>query len=44
MKFAPSHQRTYINWLNSAKREETRKNRIEKIIHFALQNQKPGMV
>jgi uncharacterized protein YdeI (YjbR/CyaY-like superfamily) len=44
MKFAPGHQTTYIHWLNSAKREETKKSRIEKIINFALLNQKPGMM
>ncbi len=44
MKFAPSHQTTYIYWLNSAKREETRKKRIEKIIEFSEKNTKPGML
>ena len=44
MKFAPSHQNTYIYWLNSAKREETRKNRIEKIVNLVENNTKPGIM
>jgi uncharacterized protein YdeI (YjbR/CyaY-like superfamily) len=42
-RFAPSHQTTYIRWLNAAKRPETRLKRIDKIIQFALANKKPGM-
>jgi len=43
MKFAPSHQTTYIYWLNAAKRPETRKKRIVQIMGFSEKNQKPGL-
>lgn len=43
-RFAPSHQNTYINWLNAAKRDETRKKRIKQIISFAEMNKKPGLI
>lgn len=39
--FAPSHQNMYIHWLNDAKKEETRKRRLEKIILWSLQKKKP---
>ena len=42
--FAPSHQKLYALWLNDAKREDTRKKRIEKIIIRSLQKMKPGML
>jgi uncharacterized protein YdeI (YjbR/CyaY-like superfamily) len=42
-KFAPGHQNTYIYWLNSAKRRETRLKRIEKIIKLSEENKKPGI-
>ena len=41
---APSYRKQYIGWLLSAKREETRKKRIEVIVKRAAQNKKPGMV
>lgn len=44
MNFSPSNRRIYIFWLNSAKREETRKNRIRKIIEQSEKNIKPGMI
>ncbi len=43
-RFAPSHQRIYIHWLNSAKREETRLKRIDKIVTLAEQGKKPGII
>jgi uncharacterized protein YdeI (YjbR/CyaY-like superfamily) len=42
--FSPSNRRTYIFWLNSAKRGETRQNRIAKIVEFSEKNRKPGML
>lgn len=36
--FAPSYRKSYLYWLNQAKREATRKNRIEKIISLCSQN------
>jgi uncharacterized protein YdeI (YjbR/CyaY-like superfamily) len=41
--FTQSHRRMYIEWLNSAKKTETRIRRIEKIIGLAEKNIKPGM-
>jgi uncharacterized protein YdeI (YjbR/CyaY-like superfamily) len=42
--FAQSYQSTYIYWLNSAKRPETREKRIKQIIKHAHENQKPGIL
>ncbi len=36
--FAPSYRKSYLYWLNQAKREQTRQNRIEKIIDFCSRN------
>lgn len=44
LNFPPSARRTYIEWLNSAKRADTRLRRIEKIILLAEKNQRPGMI
>jgi uncharacterized protein YdeI (YjbR/CyaY-like superfamily) len=44
MNFPQSARRIYIEWLNSAKKAETRPGRIEKIIKLAEQNRKPGMM
>jgi uncharacterized protein YdeI (YjbR/CyaY-like superfamily) len=44
MNFSQSARRIYIEWLNSAKKAETRPGRIEKIIKLAEQNRKPGMM
>ena len=38
--FAPSYRKNYLQWLNQAKREETRKKRIEEIIIFCNANLK----
>lgn len=42
--FPPSARRLYIDWLNSAKKAETRPGRIAKIVEFAKLNKKPGMM
>jgi len=42
-EFANSYQANYIYWVNSAKREETRKRRIEEVVARAIQNKKPGV-
>jgi len=44
IKFSPSIRRIYIDWLNSAKKVETRMRRIEKIVGLADKNSKPGMM
>ncbi|TAL60920.1 MAG: hypothetical protein EPN88_15280 [Bacteroidetes bacterium] len=44
MKFSASSRRLYIDWLNSAKKAETRPKRIQKIIGFAEKNIRPGMM
>ena len=36
--FSPSYQKSYLYWLNQAKREETKQKRIEEIIRFCEQN------
>lgn len=42
MKFPPSSRRLYVFWLNDAKRAETRKARIAKIVDRSEKNIKPG--
>ncbi len=42
--FPPSTQRLYIEWLNSAKKAETRSRRIGKIVSNADKNIRPGMM
>jgi uncharacterized protein YdeI (YjbR/CyaY-like superfamily) len=44
MKFSQSSRRIYIEWLNSAKKPETRIRRIGKIIGLAEKNIRPGMM
>jgi uncharacterized protein YdeI (YjbR/CyaY-like superfamily) len=44
MNFSQSYRRIYIEWLNSSKKPETRLRRINKIIGFAGNNIKPGML
>lgn len=39
-KFSPSYRKSYLHWLNQAKREETRNNRITTIIELCTQNKK----
>lgn len=38
--FAPSYQKSYLSWLHSAKREQTREKRIQEIITFCKMNKK----
>ena len=44
LKFSLSNRRLYIFWLNSARRVETRSNRIKKIVERAEKNIVPGMM
>jgi uncharacterized protein YdeI (YjbR/CyaY-like superfamily) len=44
MNFSLSARRIYIEWLNSAKKPETRLRRIDKIIGLAEENIKPGIM
>ncbi len=36
--FSPSYRKSYLYWLNQAKREETRQKRIKEIIHLCSKN------
>ncbi len=40
LNFSPSYRKSYLYWLNQAKREETRNNRIITIIDLCQQNKK----
>src|SRR4030066_584305 len=42
--FGKSYQNTYIFWVNYAKREETKKKRIQLVLERAKQNQPPGIM
>lgn len=42
--FSSSSRRLYIDYLNSAKRDKTRIERIRKIVSFAEQNKRPGLI
>lgn len=44
LNFADSYKNMYINWINSAKKEETRQRRIKKVVLRASKNMKPGMM
>lgn len=44
LKFSLSIRRIYIDWLNSARKDETRLRRIQKIIEQAEKNARPGMM
>jgi bifunctional DNA-binding transcriptional regulator/antitoxin component of YhaV-PrlF toxin-antitoxin module len=39
-KLAYSHQKEYIDWIEDAKREETRQNRVAKMVELLLQGKK----
>ena len=41
--FAPGYRATYIAWVNAAKRAETRRKRIERVVSRSAQNTKPGI-
>ncbi|HXG48583.1 MAG TPA: YdeI/OmpD-associated family protein [Methylomirabilota bacterium] len=34
----PSHQREYVEWIDEAKKEDTRRNRIQKALSMLLEN------
>jgi hypothetical protein len=40
-KLAYTHQKEYVNWINEAKREETRQNRIAKTIEMVKKGRNP---
>ena len=42
--FAVSYQNMYINWINDAKKDETRQRRIKEVVRRSSKNQKPGMM
>lgn len=44
MKFSRRGRNLYIHWLNSAKKEDTRIRRIEKIVEFSEKNIRPGII
>ena len=43
IKLAPSYRRRYIGWVDSAKKEETRKKRLVEVIGVLERNEKLGM-
>lgn len=43
MALPPSHQRRYVGWLSSAKRDETRKKRITEAISLLIENKRLGL-
>jgi uncharacterized protein YdeI (YjbR/CyaY-like superfamily) len=42
--FAPSYKKMYILWIDDAKKQETRRKRIKRVVEWAVKNQKPGMM
>ncbi len=42
-KLAPSYQRAYIGWIDSAKKDDTRQRRIKEAVSLLTRNQKLGM-
>ena len=44
LAFSNSSKTTYIYWVNDAKRMDTRKRRIKKVVERAKMNLKPGMI
>ncbi len=42
--FAYSYRSLYINWINYAKKDETRQRRIKEVVKRSSENQKPGMM
>jgi len=42
-KLAPSHRRSYVGWITSAKREETRERRIREAVERLTRNEPLGM-
>ncbi len=43
-KLAPSYKRQYMQWIGTAKKEETRKKRCDKAIQLLINDEKLGMV
>ncbi len=41
--FAPSYRRMYAGWVAEAKREDTRRRRIEAVVRRSRENRKPGI-
>lgn len=39
----PSHQRRYVGWISSAKRDETRKKRIAEALFLLVENKRIGL-
>lgn len=37
-RFAPSHQRDYLNWISEASKPDTRRRRIERMLDMILAN------
>jgi uncharacterized protein YdeI (YjbR/CyaY-like superfamily) len=42
-ELAPSYKRNYVGWIDSAKKEETRKRRLEEVIELLEKNERLGM-
>lgn len=40
---APSYQRLYVRWIDSAQKEETRRKRLKEVIERLFRNEKPGL-
>lgn len=43
MALPPSHQRRYVGWIASARRDETRKKRISEAVSLLLENKRLGL-
>jgi uncharacterized protein YdeI (YjbR/CyaY-like superfamily) len=42
-KLAPSYRKHYIGWINSAKRQETKKKRIKESVHLLEKGERLGL-
>ena len=42
-RLAPSHRREYVGWIDSAKKEETRRRRLAEAVSRLERNEKLGM-
>jgi uncharacterized protein YdeI (YjbR/CyaY-like superfamily) len=43
-RLAPSHRKMYIWWISDAKKEDTRRRRIQRVVEMCRQGRKPGML
>ncbi len=43
-RFAPSYKKMYIGWILDAKKKQTQERRIRRVVEWAAQNKKPGMM